>query len=161
MATVGAIRERIRTLYEGDSVASRRLDSIGTTKMIKSLFLVSATLRLMVTPAIADGNVAAGEIVFQRCVVCHGKLEPAQSPRMGPPLHGIVGRPVASVEGYAYSDAMKAFGTSGAQWDEATLDQFLKEPILFVKGTKMMAPPVRRDAERADLIAYLKSQPAL
>ena len=71
MATVGAIRERIRTLYEGDLAASRRLSSIGSTKMLKSLFLVSATLRLMVTPVIADGNIAAGEKVFQRCVGCH------------------------------------------------------------------------------------------
>ena len=139
-------------------MAPRRPHSIGITKMIKLLLLVSATLRLVVTPAVADGNIAAGEIVFQRCVVCHGKLEPAQSPRMWPPLHGIVGRPVASLEGYPYSEAMKAFGATGAQWDEATLDQFLKEPILFVKGTKMMAPSVRRDTERADLIAYLKSQ---
>ena len=111
----------------------------------------------MATPAIADGNAAAGEIVFQRCIVCHGKINPAQPSRMGPPLNGIIGRRVASLEGYAYSDAMKAFGTTGAVWDEATLHEFLKEPILFVKGTKMMAPPVRRYTERADLIAYLAS----
>ena len=129
--------------------------------MIKSLFLVSATLMLMVTPAMADGNVAAGEIVFQRCIVCHVKLDPEHPERMGPSLHGIVGRPVASVEGYAYSDAMKAFGATGAKWDEATLDQFLKIPIDFVKGAKMTVPGARRDTERADLIAYLKSQPAL
>ena len=122
------------------------------------MVFVSAAILLMTPAALADGNVAAGEIVFQRCIACHGKMEPATSKRLGPPLHGIVGRPVASVEGYAYSEAMKAFGTTGAQWDEATLDQFLREPILFVKGTKMMAPPVRRDTERADLIAYLKSQ---
>ncbi len=126
--------------------------------MMKSSFLVFVTLVVMVSPAFADGNVAAGEILFQRCIACHGKTEPATSKRLGPPLPGIVGRPVASVEGYAYSDAMKAFGATGAQWDEATLDKFLKEPILFVKGTKMMAPPVRRETERADLIAYLKSQ---
>ena len=125
---------------------------------MKSLFLACAMLMFMAPPAVADGNVAAGEIIFQRCIACHGKMEPATSKRLGPTLHGIVGRSVASVEGYAYSDAMKAFGATGAQWDEATLDQFLKEPILFVKGTKMMAPPVRRDTERADLIAYLKSQ---
>jgi len=126
--------------------------------MMKSLFLLSATFILMVTPAIADGNVAAGEIVFQRCFACHGMVDPTHLGRMGPTLHGIVGRPVASVAGYAYSDAMKAFGATGAQWDEATLDQFLKDPTEFVKGTRMVAAaPVRRETERADLIAYLKS----
>ena len=52
---------------------------------------------------------------------------------------------------------MKTFGATGAQWDEATLDQFLKEPALFLKGTKMKAPPVSLDTERVDLIAFLKS----
>ena len=126
--------------------------------MIKSLVFVSAAFMLMTPAARAEGNVAGGEIVFQRCIVCHGKMDMGQPKRMGPPLQGIVGRNVASVEGYAYSDAMKAFGETGAVWDEATLDRFLKEPVLFVKGTKMMAPPVRRDKERADLIAYLRTQ---
>lgn len=101
---------------------------------------------------------AAGEKVYQRCMVCHGTMDQAQPKRMGPPLYQIVGRAVASVDDYAYSDSMKAFGATGAQWDEATLDQFLKEPVLFIKGTKMVAPPVRRDSERADLIAFLKSR---
>jgi cytochrome c len=125
--------------------------------MTRSLFLVWAAFVVMVNPVLAEGNVAAGEIVFQRCYACHGKVDPTQLARNGPTLHGIVGRPVASVEGYAYSDAMKAFGATGARWDEATLDQFLKDPMGFVKGMKMVAAPVRRDTERADLIAFLKS----
>ena len=124
---------------------------------MKSLFALSAILLLIVTPALADGNVAAGEMIFQRCIVCHGKSDPAHPERMGPSLHGIVGRPVASIEGYAYSNAMKSFGETGAKWDEATLDQFLKSPMDFVKGTKMMVPGARRDTERADLIAYLNA----
>ena len=87
-----------------------------------------------------------------------GRWTLPNSQENGPTLQGIVDRPVASVEGYAYSDAMKALGATGAIWDEATLDQFLKDPMGFVKGMKMVAAPVRRDTERADLIAYLKSQ---
>ena len=125
--------------------------------MIKSSFLALATCVLFSLPAIAGGNAAAGEIIFQRCFACHGKVDPTQLARNGPNLQGIVGRPVASVEGYAYSDAMKAFGATGAHWDEPTLDQFLKDPMGFVKGMKMVAAPVRRDTERADLIAFLKA----
>lgn len=102
----------------------------------------------------ADGNVVEGEKVFQRCASCHvvtGR-DPA---RKGPSLQGIVGRPVASIAGFDYSPNMAALGATGAKWDEATLDQFLKYPSEFVKGTKMTAPPVRREAERADLIAFL------
>ena len=123
--------------------------------MMRSLFVVTGYLMLMVQPALADGDVVAGKIVFQRCLSCHNVAD--ETNKTGPNLHGLISRPVASVEGYAYSEAMKAFGGTGAVWDEATLDKFLKEPILFVKGTKMMAAPVRRDSERADLIAYLKS----
>ena len=124
---------------------------------MKLVFLGPISLALLFAPVLAEGDMAAGEKVYQRCVVCHGALDQAQPKRIGPPLYQIVGRAVASVEDYAYSDSMKAFGTTGAQWDEATLDQFLKEPVLFIKGTKMVAPPVRRDSERADLIAFLKS----
>lgn len=123
--------------------------------MIRSLFLVSATFMLMYTPARADGNVAAGEAVFQRCVFCHvqgDKVNP-----IGPDLHGVFGSTVGSVDNYDYSYAMETFAITEAHWDEATLNDFLKEPVLYLKGTTMCGPPIRPDKERADLIAYLKT----
>lgn len=124
--------------------------------MIRSWFLVSATFMMMVTPASADGDVAAGKVVFQRCVFCHvqgDKVNP-----IGPDLRGVVGRPVGSVINYDYSYAMETFVITGAHWDEAILNEFLKEPVLYLKGTTMCGPAIRPDKERADLIAYLKSQ---
>jgi cytochrome c len=96
-----------------------------------------------------------GEKVFQRCLSCHSVTD--NTNKYGPYLRGVVGRHVAAAQGFHYSMAMAAFGKTGAVWDEATLDKFLKAPSDLVKGTKMNAPPVRRDTERADLIAYLKS----
>lgn len=123
---------------------------------MKTPFIWTISFLLMTGPAFAAGDVAAGEKQFQRCIVCH--LATDASHRNGPTLHAVLGRPVASVEGFAYSDAMKAFGLTGAVWDEATLGEFLKNPTEFVKGTKMSGvPPVRRDTERADLIAFLKT----
>ena len=103
-----------------------------------------------------SGDVVQGEKVFQRCLPCHSVTGNVN--KVGPYLKGIVGRPVASVAGFSYSDAMKAFAATGAVWDEPTLSTYLKGPSDLVKGTKMSAPPVRRDTERADLIAYLKSK---
>ena len=104
----------------------------------------------------ADGNVVEGEKAFQRCVSCHSSTENIN--QYGPNLKGVVGRPVASVEGFVYSNATKAFAATGAVWDEATLDVFLKSPFTFVKGNNMrLVPPVRRDAERKNLIAFLKT----
>jgi cytochrome c len=123
---------------------------------MKSFFLLSSCFLILAETALAAGDVVAGEKLFQRCNVCH--LATDASHRNGPALHGVVGRPVASVEGFAYSNAMNAFGATGALWDDATLDQFLKNPTEFVKGTKMSGvPPLRRDTERTDLIAFLKA----
>lgn len=78
--------------------------------------------------------------------------------KSGPYLVGIVGRPAATAEGFVYYKAMWDFGKAGGVWDEAMLDKFFKEPSDLVKGTNMNAPPVRRDTERADLIAFIKSK---
>ena len=104
----------------------------------------------------AGGSIAEGEKVFQRCSSCHSIAE-ADPNKKGPPLRGIMGRPVASVAGYFYSAPMVTLGSTGAVWNEVTLDQFLKYPSEFVKGTSMTAPPVRRESERVDLIAFLST----
>jgi cytochrome c len=137
----------------GVSVSPKLTES---AKMLRLLFLVTSCHFFFAGTAFAEGDVAAGEKLFQRCNVCHLATDTAH--RNGPTLHAVVGRHVASIEGFEYSDSMKAFGATGAVWDEATLGEFLKEPTLFVKGTKMSGvPPLRRDNERADLIAYLKT----
>lgn len=106
-------------------------------------------------PAMADGDAAVGKKVFAKCRACH-KLE-AGKHGVGPSLHGIVGRAVATADGYTkYSDDMKAFG-DGKTWDEATLDSFLEKPKDLVKGTKMAFPGLRKPEDRANVIAYLKS----
>jgi cytochrome c len=120
----------------------------------KIVACVAVFLAVQSTPVVAGGDVVEGEKVFQRCFSCHAVAEEDPS-KKGPLLKGIVGRPVASMAGYPYSAQMAALGATGAKWDEATLDQFLKYPSEFVKGTKMTAPPVRRETERADLIAFL------
>lgn len=107
-------------------------------------------------PAVSGGNVVEGERVFQRCFSCHSSAEEDPN-KKGPSLKGIVGRRIAATRGFAYSAPMAALDASGAKWDEATLDEFLKYPTEFIKGTKMTAPPVRRETERADLITFLST----
>jgi cytochrome c len=109
------------------------------------------------TQSFAEGDAAAGETVFKKCMACHN-FDPAQK-RVGPHLAGLVGRKAASVEGYAYSEAMKAKGPEGVVWDEPTLTVYLKDPKTFVKGTKMAFAGLKEDADIANLIAYLKTDP--
>ena len=109
----------------------------------------------------AAGDSAAGKALSARCATCHSLAEGGPN-RVGPALFGIVGRPVASHEGFAYSAAMRRKAGGGqARWDEAALDAFLAEPKKAVPGTAMSFPGLPDAGQRADLIAWLKSlQPA-
>lgn len=106
--------------------------------------------------AAGGGDVAKGEAYAKRCTACHS-LDKGGPNKVGPHIFGVVGRPIASVADFNYSDAMKAFSEGGTKvWDEATLDTYLADPRKVVPGTKMVFPPVK-DADRANVIAYLKT----
>ncbi|CAO3402834.1 Cytochrome c [Azospirillum palustre] len=102
----------------------------------------------------ADGDAAAGKSVFNTCKACH-TIEAGGPNRVGPNLHGIVGRKAGSVDGFSYSAAVK---DAGYAWDEQKLDTYLKDPKAALPGNKMAFAGVKDDAKRADLIAYLKSE---
>ena len=103
----------------------------------------------------AAGDAAAGEKFAARCKACHS-LEQGGPNMVGPPLFGVVGRPIASAADFSYSDAMTTFSEGGAKvWDEATLDTYLSDPKGTVPGNKMAFPGAKKDTDRANLIAYL------
>lgn len=95
-----------------------------------------------------------GKVAFNNaCRTCHS-FKPDDN-RLGPTLHGIVGRKAGSIEGFAFSPSMKA---SGITWDEANLDKFIANPNQVVSGNKMQPFGGIADAsERAKIINYLKT----
>lgn len=97
----------------------------------------------------ASADPAAGEKVFGKCKSCH-KIDGNNA--TGPHLDGVVDRAVASVDGFGYSDGMRAHG---GNWDAEALQQFLTDPKGVVKGTKMSFAGLKKPEERANLIAYL------
>ena len=121
------------------------------------IFSSIAAAMLLATPAFADGDAAAGATVFVKCKACHENEQGVS--KIGPTLKGIVGRKTASIDGYAYSDAMKAKGAAGQVWDEATLTAYLPDPKAYVPGTKMAFAGLKNPQEVADVIAYLKTKP--
>ena len=123
---------------------------------MKHFILALVAMSLMAGSALADGDAANGEQVFKKCGACHSATE--KTNKVGPFLTGVLGRKVATVDGYNYSDGMKAFGATGAVWDEATLNKYLAEPKVVVPATKMGFAGLKKDDERADLIAYLKTK---
>ena len=100
------------------------------------------------------GDVARGQRVFMQCRTCHA-IEAGVN-RVGPSLHGIVGRRSGIMANYRYSAAMK---NSGRTWDEETLAAYLENPRAYIPGTKMSFAGLRNPQQRADVIAYLKSRP--
>ncbi len=122
------------------------------------MHVLLAVLAVVALPVLAhaEGDVANGEKVFKKCKICHDAE--AKKNKVGPYLVGVVGRKAASVEGYHYSDAMKAKGAEGVVWDEATLDTYLTKPKAFVPGTKMTFFGLPKEKDRLDVIAYLKSK---
>ena len=99
----------------------------------------------------AAGDAAKGKQVFAKCQACHS-VE-AGTNKLGPSLHGVVGRVSGTLEGFKYSDAMKA---ANLTWDEATLDKYLANPKTLVPGTKMVFPGLPKEEDRLAVIAYLK-----
>jgi cytochrome c len=98
----------------------------------------------------ATGDAGRGEEIYGRCLACHALA----FDRVGPRHCGLFGRHAGSVAGFSYSAAMK---NSTIVWNEKTLDRFLANPPKAVPGTTMTYAGIPDAAERADLIAYLKS----
>lgn len=97
--------------------------------------------------------IARGERVHAQCVSCH-TFDAGGANGIGPNLHDVFGRQVASHPGFAYSDPMQAHG--GA-WDYLALNDFLTSPASVVRGTKMAFAGLRNEQDRVAVIAFLRS----
>jgi cytochrome c len=99
-----------------------------------------------------DGDAAAGQVIFKKCALCHSP--DAGVNKVGPSLHGIVGRHSASIENFNYSPAMKSLDKV---WDAAQLSTYLNDPRGVVPGTKMIFPGLKDEKDRQNVIAYLST----
>jgi len=114
---------------------------------------LSLVIAVSAAPAFAEGDAEKGAKVFKKCKACH-TIEKDGKNKVGPNLFGIVGQKSAQVEGFKYSKAMKA---ADLTWDDSNLDQYLTKPRAFVKGTKMSFAGIKKESQRQDLLAYLKT----
>lgn len=104
--------------------------------------------------ALAHANPENGAKIFKKCAACHS-IEKGAPAKIGPNLWGITSSKVAHMEGFAYSDAMKA---KGGQWNLETIYAFIENPKATVPGTKMAFAGLKKSSDRADVLAYLNSQ---
>lgn len=96
----------------------------------------------------------SGEKAAKKCAACHS-FDKGGANKVGPALWGVVNRPIGSHEGFSYSAVLA--GKSADPWDYDHLNQFLISPKAYAPGTKMSFAGISKEAERADIIAYLRS----
>ena len=125
------------------------------SKMAIAISLVATSA--IATGARADllGDAARGEALFRECSACHQVGTDATN-RVGPHLNDIFGRKAGSVEGFRYSKGLARMGADGLVWSFDTLDAYVENPKALVSDTRMSYRGMKDEADRADLLAYLR-----
>jgi cytochrome c len=107
-----------------------------------------------IMPFMANADVAAGEAQIKKCTACH-TFDKGGKNGVGPNQWGLVGGNFGHMEGYAYSEAIKA--KHSEKWTEQALSDFLANPKKYLPGNKMSFAGMKKPEDRANLIAYLKT----
>lgn len=103
---------------------------------------------------IAPAQGTDGEQLFaSMCQSCHW-LNDGRSHRAGPDLLGILGKDIASAEGFEFSPALRDVrGT----WNTEQLQRYLADPQAFAPGTTMVFQGIEDATQRELLIDYLRT----
>jgi cytochrome c len=127
-----------------------------------------ALISVAPTTASAAGDAESGKATFRKCMACH-KIGEGATIGVGPVLTGVIGRKAGTFEGYTYSSSMKGAGDLGLVWTEEAIAAYLADPAEYLKTfltakgkpdlftTAKMAFKLTEEAQRADVIAYLKT----
>ena len=98
-------------------------------------------------------NIMNGARFASSCAACHsfGRGDPNS---IGPNLWGVVGRPVASVAAFDYSERLMR---RRGKWTRDSLDAFFSENKEFEQGSHMAFRRLTRTVDRRDIIAWLST----
>lgn len=102
---------------------------------------------------IAAADVERGKKLSRACASCHS-FNKGGPGKIGPNLWDIVNHDKADVDGYSYSNGMKK---AGGKWTMADLNKFLWKPKSLVPETKMGFAGIKKQEDRAALIAWMRS----
>lgn len=118
--------------------------------VVLTLVATAMMLAVALVPTAPARAQPDGMAAYQaQCGGCHS----LDTNRVGPAHRGVVGRPVGSAPGYAYSAALRKLG---GVWTPARLDQWLQGPQRLAPGSKMFLT-VPDPAVRKAIIAYLSA----
>ena len=121
--------------------------------MFRRLVTAPLAIALAASPALAQ-DAKKGERVFKRCAACHNV--DTHKNKVGPHLMGIIGREAGAVDGFKYSSALMKKAEEGLEWTKENLDAYLESPKKFIPRGKMAFAGLRKEDDRANVIAYLE-----
>lgn len=103
---------------------------------------------------LVGADLARGERSFKaKCASCH-TIEQGGANGTGPNLYGTLGSAKQNHADFNYSGAL---GNTEGDWSWERADQWLENPSSYARGTSMAFAGVKRDDERASVLAYLAS----
>ncbi|HHS83229.1 MAG TPA: cytochrome c family protein, partial [Devosia sp.] len=105
---------------------------------------------------LASVSAEEGAKVSRKCQSCHTFGE-GEGNKIGPELYGVVGRTIGAKADFSYSDVLQGKGEAGDKWTYEMLDAFLTSPKTFAPGTKMSFAGLRKEQDRANILAYLQT----
>jgi cytochrome c len=103
---------------------------------------------------LAKADTAAGKKSFAKCLVCHTD-DKGGANKIGPNLWGVIGAKKDARSDYQYSGVLAKIG---GNWSFEDLDKWLTKPSTFAPGTKMTFAGDPSAQDRANIIAYLRTQ---
>ncbi len=106
-----------------------------------------------ISALLASADIEKGKKLSKACASCHSFNKGGKA-KTGPNLWNIVGRDIGSVNGFAYSSAMKE---KGGKWDYKELNSFIWKPRKTMAGTKMTYIGMKKTKQRADIIAWMRT----
>jgi cytochrome c len=155
MRPPGAVREdALERLYHCVRFSGMRRHAEGSMTS-RAIAVPAAISILLFTPAPAPAQDSdPAQIAFNNaCRTCHTTREGDN--RLGPSLHGVIGRKAGSLSGYNnFSESMKK---AEITWDKGNLDRFIANPDQVVPGNNMKPYGGLASAEeRGKIIAFLE-----
>ncbi len=108
--------------------------------------------RFVLEAALDSAEAASLHATLNLCVECHSLT--GEGKYRAAPLDNVLGRPIASVAEYRYTDALLA--RNRESWSAVSLSAFLASPQAFAPGTEMPALGLEDDTKREVLVRFLE-----